>query len=158
MNIDMTGLASLIVSIGTLVGFLLTRRKLRAEASANDASAAEKYEQMAGRVATRMAAVEKENEANREKINQLKDENIENRKKIKRLEAIVAEQDTKIVAQEAKIKAQEAEITVLRKSLDEATEKIDCLEIENGDLRKWAERLVKRIYELGGTPPEVERK
>ena len=130
MNIDLTDFSALIVSIGTLVGVFLTLRKQRAEASESEANAADKFEQMAARVAKRMEVIECENEANRLEIRQLKDH--------------IAEQDRIIMS--------------LRLELKEAQAKIDDLLVENGDLKKWAEKLVKQVIALGGVPETVDKK
>ena len=147
MNIDLGDLGSLILSFVTLIGLIITLRRLpaeikkqtaetttiQAEAEEKEASTAQIYEGMAARLGARIDEMDK---------------------KIVTLTTDLASANSKICEQEGEIKVLQTDNTRLRTQVSTLQKRIKCLEDENGGLKSWAAALVEQVMRLGGTPVE----
>jgi chromosome segregation ATPase len=144
-----TGLIALVIAIisalVSIAGFFFNRRKTQAEAKslqgsaeASAASAAERYEGMAARMAVKQESMEKQ-------IDDLKRgrDTANNR---------IAQLEHEIQLTQAENVTLCAEIVEMKKEINNFKATISSVLRENGKLKEWCERLVHQIQSYGKEP------
>lgn len=122
-----TDLTSLFAVIGSAIAIYLAYRKAPHEESSLDAGTAKTYEEAAALAGERANRLDKE-------IDELRAENHVQNKTIKEQGTLI----DMLVGKDA-----------------EKEKRIRFLEVENGNLRDWASRLVIQVEDLGGTPVKL---